>query len=92
MQFITKIDPEYLIDLKSQFIEPLRNLGFECQSYSEIGDKEQGTHILYFQHEHEEKLYSLEEINLLMVDDDSQPYSTFRLYQGSLWVYIPYLP
>lgn len=95
INFNTFQDPEFKTQLEEQFINPLKELGFELVGTNSFGptdlsDNISGCHTLIFERTRKLYPYDISEIQKLMVDDDSQPLSTYQLYFGTLWVFIPY--
>ena len=80
--------------LKEFFIDPLKKLGFEFGSYISTKDPTSGviSHTLYFNHD-QKTLYTEEALQDICIQDDyNQPYSAYREYFGTLWVFIPACP
>ena len=77
--------------LTEQFINPLQKLGFEFQNYDHTWHNKTctGVHILTLEHDGNSPC-TRRQIKDLMIDDDSQPFSNYTYYFGTLWIYIPY--
>jgi hypothetical protein len=85
--------------LADMFIDPLENeLGFEFIGYNSLSEGKggNGVHVLMFNEKINGKMdiegpefERLKEI--CQQDDDGQPYSTFRLWLGHLWVMVPFV-
>lgn len=95
INFNTFEQSEYKAHLEETFINPLNDLGFSLVATNSFGPDDKGNHNYYGNHtlilEHDNKTaYTDDQIQKLMIDDDSQPFSTFQLYLGTLWVFIPY--
>ena len=68
-------------------------MGFTLQGYNSLkpkGENLEGVHILILERTDENKGYTIEQIEDLMTDDDSQPTSTYSLSLGTLFIFIPY--
>jgi len=82
------VNTEFQELLQSEFIEPLKALGFTFLGYSHSSNDEycQGVHQLLFDGEAKD----ITHIENLMYRDDNQPKTQFNYYLGALWIYIPY--
>jgi hypothetical protein len=88
--------------LDQVYAQDLAKLGFEIKRYSHVWDKEdeEGCHIVKFieitqggpsimDESREADYKKLQEI--CTQDDDGQPHATYRLHNGTLWLFIPYV-
>jgi len=74
------------------FADPLRKLGFKLEAVGSLTTKDLGTqtHVLIFEQQGELTDNVLEKIKeICTIDDDSQPHATYRMYFGTLFVFIP---
>ena len=87
--------------LMPNYLEPLKELGFNLEKYGHVGDENMGTHILVLSDEtgltpltppSEQEWKSTWEqmVQIATQNDDGQPHSTFRYHLGTLFIYIPY--
>ncbi len=92
-------DPDMVNDFADQlsemFINPLAELGFEFEeySYAHLQVNEGGVHVLEFDFNDDDHINSikLNSVNEICTqDDDSQPAANYRLWMGTLWLFIPY--
>lgn len=70
--------------------QPFLDMGFTLEAYNSVLNADYGTHILILQ---APENYSLpyEGLDKYMIDDDGQPFSTYRYYEGTLWLFIPFV-
>ena len=82
-------DKEWVKFLETDYIRPLKKLGFEFEGYNHAFNNEtcQGVHCLLF---NSKNAKWTDEIDKLMVQDDSQPKPIYSIYFGTLWVFLPY--
>jgi len=91
LENITTNDLEFINYIDELYIHPLKELGFRLTNYGSFNDIQQSYIIHNLIFEHDNKTYldynRLKEIGIQ--DDDNQPHSTFRLYLGTLFIFIP---
>jgi hypothetical protein len=89
--------------LKEVYVNDLNRLGFQMRKYAHVWDKddEEGCHILKLEEvyeagqksiTHDDRIVEYEAMqNICTQDDDGQPHATYRLHNGTLWLFIPYV-
>jgi len=86
-------DDDSLDWIHEVWIEPFEKLGatLEAYGYAPLEGKDSGVHILQFSLSEEMELPALRDIISLAVrDDDSQPSAQYRIYFGTLFIFVPY--
>jgi hypothetical protein len=86
---------EFADHLSEGFIDPLADLGFDLleYSYAHLEAHEGGVHVLEFDYFNDNNISqaSLKRVDEICTqDDDSQPAANYRLWLGTLWLFIPY--
>ena len=85
---------DFTLHLSEGFIDPLAKLGFEFKeyAYAHLEINEGGVHIIEFDYQLDSlsKANEKKMVSICTQDDDSQPAANYRLWLGTLWLFIPY--
>jgi hypothetical protein len=85
---------EFSTFIRESYSDPLKKLGFTLDKVSSTPENthDLNFHILEFSHD-QVKPFRKDWLDAICIqDDDSQPNSTYTIYLGTLWVFIPFLP
>jgi hypothetical protein len=93
MTFLKKFPNKNFLEwLKDAYLNPLKDLGFTCDNIASTAknNNDLNFHVLHLNHDGQTS-YKRDWLETICTqDDDSQPHSTYTLYMGELWVFIPF--